>query len=98
MINKPRIHKQDASDFRQHQSDAFKVAVGSTLVEILNKRQGSRYLVDPQYFNQLLQDYRSAMSTIEVLSDTNLMAQIQQSAQDMKAGKLYSADEVFDQD
>ena len=40
-------------------------------------------------------EYESMKSTLEVLSDSELLEQIKESREDFKAGRVYSFEEVF---
>ena len=93
--------KVQASTFRNRYRSVAAGAKGKNVVLIENRRQAPKYLVDKEFFDQLVLDRERVVATLEILADLKLTERLVKLGKtadaDVRAGKirLYSMDEVF---
>ena len=62
-------------------------------------RDDEKYVLDKEYFDQLLQRHSSLVETLEIMTDRKLFGQILAAAdaleEDLRQGKLHSLEEAF---
>jgi len=88
-----------ATEFRDHTKDYLKKAKGDNVVLVENRRQGPKYIVDKDWLDNLMRDLRSTMATLEILADRDLTERLLKVSktlgEDLRAGRLYTMEEVF---
>ena len=89
------------SQLRQDQSSVLRKAVGEHVVVVsATNEDEEKYIVDKRYFEDLLQQLRSARETLEIAADTRLFNNLLQAAgsidEDLRLGKLHRFEEAFD--
>lgn len=93
--------KVQATTFRNRYRSLAAGAKGSNVVLIENRRQTPKYLVDKEFFDQLVEERDRILATLEILADPKLTERLLQlgktADQRLRKGKLvtYSMDEVF---
>jgi hypothetical protein len=69
------------------------------VVLVENRRQDPKYIVDKEWFDNLIRDAKSTMATLEVLADRELTARLlglsKTLDEDLRAGRLHTIEEVF---
>ena len=87
------------TEFRGHVKDYLKKAKGDSVVLVENRRQEPKYVVDKEWFDNLMCDVKSTMATLEILADRNLTERLLRLSttidEDLRAGKLHTMEEVF---
>ena len=100
VLLRPQRVSVKRSEFRQSQQSVFRKAKGRTVV-VLTAQPGDeeKYLLDKDYFEQILGRLRSAQETLEVMADERLFKQIMRTTkrmdEDIRAGRYYTMDEAF---
>jgi hypothetical protein len=98
---KTKFIRVTRSELRANQSTILREAAGPVVVAVGSRSKGEdvKYIVDKQYFEQLLSDLKSAAETLEIMADprlfSNLLSQADTIDDDLRLGKLKSAEEVF---
>jgi hypothetical protein len=78
--------KVTATALRGDLSRNLKAAKGARVVLIENRRQPAKYLVDKDYFDELMRERESIAATLEILADQELAARL------MSLGKTIDRD------
>lgn len=91
-----------ATEFRKHFKAYLKKARGGSVVLVENRRQDPKYIVDKEWFDNLMRDVRSTMATREILADRKLTERLLNLSttidEDLRAGRLHTMEEVFGQE
>lgn len=90
-----------ATEFRKNFKTYLKKARGGSIVLVENRRQGPKYIVDKEWFDNLMRDLKSTMATLEILADRKLTERLLNLSttidEDLRAGRLHTMEEVFSQ-
>ena len=88
-----------ATEFRDHVKDYLKKAKGNSVVLVENRRREPKYIVDKEWFDDLMRDVQSTMATLEILADRKLTERLLALSttidEDLRADRLYTMEEVF---
>ena len=85
------------SEFRQNLSTFLDKTAGNTVVVVKTGRGDvEKYVVDNQYFEELLKRLKAALETLEITSDPKLYARILRAAEHLQQDKLHSFEEAFE--
>ena len=100
VLTKPETHEVNRSELRQKQRATLNLARGNRVVVIsANDEEDQKLLLDKKYFDELVQELRSVMETLEIATDQKLFGQIMRAARslekDTRRGKLHSFEEAF---
>ena len=100
VLTKPETHEVNRSELRQKQRATLNLARGNRVVVIsANDEEDEKLLLDKKYFDELVQELRSVMETLEIATDQKLFSQIMRAAKalekDTRLGKLHSFEEAF---
>ena len=92
--------KVNRSELREQQSRYLREASGNVVIEIVGRsEEEERYIVDKQYFDELIEKLKATKETMEILSDRRLFNQIMKASatidEDIRLGKLHSFEEAF---
>jgi hypothetical protein len=99
-FTKPETREVNRSELRQKQRATLNLARGNRVVVIsANDEEDEKLLLDKKYFDELVQELRSVMETLEIATDQKLFGQIMRAAKilekDTRRGKLHSFEEAF---
>lgn len=102
-LTRPQRRIVNRSELRQKQSATLRLARGNQVVVIsASNEEDEKLLLDKKYFEELVQRLRSAIETLEIISDQKLYKQILGAAKDLeentRLGKLHSFEEAFEED
>ncbi len=96
---KPERVETNRSELRQKQSDILAKAKGRTVVVVTTHGREEKYVLDKEYFDEILNKLRAALETLEITVDTKLFRRLLKAAEtideDIRLGKLHSFEEVF---
>ena|SRR5215831_6649391 len=88
-----------ATELPDHFKNCLKKAKGGNVVLVENRRQDPKYIVDKEWFDNLMRDVKSAMATLEILADRNLTERLLRLSttieEDLRSGTLHTMEEVF---
>lgn len=94
------VKKVKATDLRSKLKAYLKQATSNRVVLVENRRQPSKYLVDKEFLDALLNERESILATLEVLADRKLADRLLQLSEtideDLTAGRLLTTADVFD--
>ena len=83
-----------ATELRDHFKDYLKKAKGGHVVLVENRRQDPKYIVDKEWFDNLMRDVKSAMATLEILADRSLTERLLSLAttidEGLRTGRLHT--------
>jgi len=99
----PKTTEVNRSQLRQEQSSVLKKAVGENVVIVTaTSEDDEKYIVDKRYFENILKQLRSAIETLEIAANTklfnNLLSVADTIDEDLRLGRLYSFEEVVEDD
>jgi hypothetical protein len=100
-VNKlPKTIEVNRSELRQDQSAVLKKAVGKRVVVVRGTTDDAeKYIVDKEYFEELLEQWCSAVETLEIATDVRLFNNLLRAAEtidrDLRQGKLHPFEEAF---
>jgi PHD/YefM family antitoxin component YafN of YafNO toxin-antitoxin module len=99
-LMQPEMIPVNRSELRQNQSKLFKRAKGKRVLLVKSQNnEDEKYVLDKEYFEQLLKKYESLIETLEIAMDRRLFNQILAAAdsleEDLRLGKLHSFEEAF---
>jgi hypothetical protein len=100
-LSKPKtVAKVRRTELRDNQRKFLKAASGSKVVEVLGgDEHEEKYVVDKQYFDELVATLRATMETLEITKNPKLFQQILRASgtieEDIRLGKLHSLEEAF---
>jgi hypothetical protein len=93
------VKKVTATDLRDSLKDCLKDARANKVVLIENRRQPSKYLVDKDFFDTLVNERDSIIATLEILVDRGLTDRLLNLSKtidsDFAAGRLLTTVDVF---
>jgi len=88
-----------ATDLRDRLKDCLRQAKANRVLLIENRRQASKYLVDKNFLDSLINERESILATLEILSDRGLtdrlLALSRTIDDDVAAGRLLTTAGVF---
>ena len=97
----PELIPVGRSEFRQNQSKLLRKARGRKVLLVTSpsdKAQG-KYVLDKEYFDEVLRKCASLMETLEIMADRKLFNQILNASatleRDLRRGRLHSFEEAF---
>lgn len=96
----PRTRRVNRSALRQEQSAVLRMAKGKTVVVVAARgKADEKFILDKQYFEELVSGLRSAIETLEITTDRKLYTRLLKAAEfveeDVRRGKLHSFEDVF---
>ena len=99
----PAEERVNRSRLREEQSAILKRASGHTVILVENRGQGDeKCILDKAYFDELLSQLKTAVETLQITMDVKLFKRLLKTAgtleEDTRLGKLYSVEEVFEDD
>ena len=93
------VKKVTATDLRGKLKTYFKEATANRVVLIENRRQPSKYLVDKDFLDRLVNERESILATLEILADRELTDRLLSLSKtidrDVAAGRLLTTADVF---
>lgn len=93
------VTRVSATKFRERFKDFAGQAKGDKVILVVNRRQESKYLVDKEWFDVLMNERESVLATLEILADRQLATRLRKLAKkidaDVQAGKFHTMQEVF---
>ena len=97
----PKTIAVNRSTLRQSQSSILKKAVAERVVVVsATSDDAEKCIVDKQYFEELVRQWRSAIETLEIAADPRLFNNLLRTAgsvdKDLREGKLHRFEEAFE--
>ena len=93
------VKKVTATRLRERLKAYLKETTANRVVLVENRRQPSKYLVDKDFLDSLLNERESILATLEILADRELADRLLTSSktidQDVSAGRLLTTADVF---
>ena len=93
------VKKVTATDLRGKLKTYLKEAIANHVVLVENRRQPSKYLVDKEFLDSLVNERESILATLEILADRELTDRLLSSSKtiddDVTAGRLLTTEDVF---
>jgi PHD/YefM family antitoxin component YafN of YafNO toxin-antitoxin module len=93
------VKKVTATDLRDKLKTYLKEATANRVVLVENRRQPSKYLVDKDFLDSLVNERESILATLEILADRELTDRLLSLSktidQDVDAGRLLTTADVF---
>jgi PHD/YefM family antitoxin component YafN of YafNO toxin-antitoxin module len=93
------VKKVTATDLRDKLKTYLKEATANQVVLVENRRQPSKYLVDKDFLDSLLNERDSILATLEILADRELTDRLlglsKTIDRDVAAGRLLTTADVF---
>jgi hypothetical protein len=93
------VKKISATSLRGKLKRYLKEATANRVVLVENRRQPSKYLVDKDFLDSLLEEHDSILATLEILANRDLtdrlLALSKTIDDDVAAGRLLTAADVF---
>lgn len=93
------VKKVTATDLRGKLKTYLKKARANQVVLVENRRQPSKYLVDKDFLDSLVDERESILATLEILADRELtdrlLALSKTIDRDVSAGRLLTTTDVF---
>jgi regulator of protease activity HflC (stomatin/prohibitin superfamily) len=94
------------SELRQKQSRVLRQATGKTVVKVTSgsrkEDDETKYIVDKQYWEEVLGKIQALKDTLAITSDPKLFPQLLRAGEtvdeDIRLGKLHSFEEAFAED
>jgi len=94
-----KVKKVTATDLRDGLKNYLQDARANKVVLIENRRQSSKYLVDKDFFDTLVNERDSIIATLEILADRDLTDRLLNLSKtidnDFAAGRLLTTADVF---
>lgn len=94
-----KVQRVSTTKFRNRVKDYLSKAKGDRIVLVDNRRRDPKYIVDKVWFDDLMKDCKSTIATLEILADYKLTERLVRLSAtidaDLRAGRLYTLDEVF---
>jgi hypothetical protein len=102
-LKQPEPIEVNRSQLRQKQSEYFRKARGSKVLLVTGSGDDDgKYVVDKEYFDQLVRKLEATIETLEITTDRRLFNQILQAADsledNLRLGKLHSLEDAFAED
>jgi PHD/YefM family antitoxin component YafN of YafNO toxin-antitoxin module len=93
------VKRVTVTAFRDRLRHYLEAAKANRLVLVENRRQPSKYLVDKEFLDSLVEERESVMATLEILADRELTDRLLNLAKtlddDVAAGRLLTTADVF---
>lgn len=93
------VRRVTATDLRGKLKKYLKEATANRVVLVENRRQPSKYLVDKDFLDSLVNERESILATLEILADRNLTDRLLTLSKtidgDVAAGRLLTTEDVF---
>ena len=93
------VKKVTATDLRDKLKTYMKEATANRVVLVENRRQPSKYLVDKDFLDSLVNERESILATLEILADRELTDRLLSLSKtidrDVDAGRLLTTADVF---
>jgi len=93
------IKKVTATDLRDKLKTYLKEATANRVVLVENRRQPSKYLVDKDFLDSLVNERESILATLEILADRELTDRLLSLSKtidrDVATGRLLTTADVF---
>ena len=93
------VKKVTATDLRDKLKTYLKQATANRVVLVENRRQPSKYLVDKDFLDSLVNERESILATLEILADRELTDRLLRLSKtidrDIAAGRLLTTADVF---
>jgi len=93
------VKKVTATDLRNKLKTYLKEATANRVVLVENRRQPSKYLVDKDFLESLVNERDSILATLEILADRELADRLLSLSKtidrDVDAGRLLTTADVF---
>lgn len=93
------VKKVTATDLRDKLKTYLKEATANRVVLVENRRQPSKYLVDKDFLDALVNERESILATLEILADRELTDRLLSLSKtidrDVAAGRLLTTADVF---
>jgi hypothetical protein len=93
------IKKVTATDLRGKLKRYLKEATANRVVLVENRRQPSKYLVDKEFLDSLVNERESILATLEILADRELTDRLLTLSKtiddDVATGRLLTTTDVF---
>ena len=99
-LTRPDVIPVRRSQLRQNQSSLLRKVKGRTVLVIRGPGgEDEKYVLDKEYFQELLKRFSSLVETLEIMADRKLFNQILAAAgtleEDLRRGRLHSVEEAF---
>lgn len=99
----PTEYRVNRSKLREDQSAVLNRASGHTVILVENRGEGNeKCILDKGYYDELLRQFKIAIDTLQITMDVKLFNRLLKTAEtleeDTRLGKLYSVEEVFEDD
>ena len=96
----PKTIEVNRSRLRQEQSSVLKKAIHERVVVVSATTDDSeKYIVDKNYFEEVLEQWRAAVETLEIAADTRLFNNLLRAAstidEDLRKGNLHTFEDAF---
>ena len=100
ILTRPKTIRVNRAKLRQHLRGTLEQAKGRTIVEIsAYDQKDEKLLVDKGYFDELVENLRAVIETLEIATNQKLFEQILRAGEtleeDTRLGKLHSFEEAF---
>lgn len=100
VLTRPERKTVNRSQLRQKQRATLRMARGNQVVVIsANDEEDEKLLLDKKYFDEIVNQLRSVIETLEIINDQKLFKQILNAAESLehntRRGKLHSFEEAF---
>lgn len=93
------VKKVTATDLRGKLKTYLQEATANRVVLVENRRQPSKYLVDKEFLDSLVNERESILATLEILADRELADRLLSLSKtiddDVAAGRLLNTADVF---
>ena len=93
------VKKVTATDLRDKLKTYLKEATANRVVLVENRRQPSKYLVDKDFLDSLVNERESILATLEILADRQLTDRLLKLSEtvddDVAAGRLLTTKDAF---
>ena len=101
LVQRPRTTKVDRAELRRDQAAVLKRVAGKHVIVVRGRNEDDeKYIVDKKYFEEVLQQLRSALETLAITTDIRLFGNLLKASEtveaDLRRGKLHSFERAFD--
>ena len=94
------VKRVTATNLRDRLKTYLKEATANRVILVENRRQPSKYLVDKEFLDSLVNERESMLATLEILADRELTDRLLTLSKtidnDVVAGRLLRTTDVFD--
>jgi len=95
----PERIRVNRSALRQSQNATLAKARGRSVIAVTARGRDEKYVLDKNYFDELLARLSALQETLEIAADTRLLRRLTRASKtiprDLRAGRLYSLEEAF---